>query len=73
MITFQIYIKVRWNRLSGISPKKNLYHNYFVSCSIYIIYIYIILFHVLDKWNAYEKAMEDLHEASVQELNNGVI
>ncbi len=73
MITFQIYMKVRWNGLSEISPQKNLYHNYFVSCSIYIIYIYIILFHVLEKWNAYEKAMEDLHEASVHELNNGVI
>jgi len=53
-------------------PQKNLYHNYFVSCSIYI-YIYVPLFHVLDKWNAYEKTMEDLHKASVHELNNGVI
>jgi hypothetical protein len=37
------------------------------------IYIYIPLFHVLDKWNAYEKVIEDLHKASVHELNNGVI
>jgi len=72
MITFQIYMKIRWHTFGGISPKKNLYHNYFVSCSIYI-YIYVPLFHVLDKWNAYEKTMEDLHKASVHELNNGVV
>jgi hypothetical protein len=70
MITCQIYMKVRWHRFGGISPKKNLYHNYFVSCSIYI---YIPLFNVLDKWNAYEKAIENLHKASIHELNNGVI
>jgi hypothetical protein len=37
------------------------------------MYMYIPLFHVLDKWNAYEKTMENLHKASVHELNNGII
>jgi hypothetical protein len=71
MITFQIYMKIRWHRFGGISPKK-------ISITIILfhvqsIYIYVPLFHVLDKWNAYEKTMEDLHKASVHELNNGVI
>jgi hypothetical protein len=73
MITFQIYMKIRWHRLGGISQKENFYHNYFVSHTYIYIYIYIPFFHVLEKWNAYEKAMEGLHKPSVHELNNGVI
>jgi hypothetical protein len=71
MIIFQIYMKVRWHRFGGISPKKKSLSQLF--CFMFNLHIYIPLFHVLDKWNAYEKAMEDLHKASVHELNNGVI
>jgi len=60
MIRFQIYMKVRWHRLGGRSPQKIIYH-------------IVGLFHVLDKWHAYEKTMEDLHKVSVHELNNGVV
>jgi hypothetical protein len=38
-----------------------------------IIYIVFPLFHVFEKWKAYEKAMEDLHKVSVHEFNNEVI
>jgi len=37
---------------------------------IIIFYFLFPLSHVVDKWKAYEKAMEDLHKAIIHELNN---
>jgi hypothetical protein len=39
----------------------------------YMIFFLFPFFHVVGKWKAHEKAMEDLHKASVHELNNEFI
>jgi hypothetical protein len=76
MITFQIYMKVRWHRLRlGGNSKKQIFITNVLfnvqSIDNYIYCISIILF--FEKRKAYKKAMEDLHKVNVHEFNNGII
>jgi hypothetical protein len=73
-----MYDSTKCHRLGGNFQKKFSLLQMFYSMLKLLIIIWsfsisILSCHVVDKWKAYEKAMEDLHKASVHELNDEFI